>query len=202
MNVQTVTPTRKNVIHIDSPTTELSPLRASPLKIGAAALFDDLKAQKTEDTPNQSLQFRQIAYFLAWVIAAIITDTAFAILQSLRCTFLLLCELPKPWTDSLRALFPLWLTAFSVIPLVAAACASKVVSEVADRFQTLFPRLSPTWISPLVYLVFQPLASLYHSVVVPSSAVPLAQSNTMSSPWATRKTETVIDVTETPSKVI
>lgn len=200
MNEQTLTPTRKTVIHIHSPSTELSPLRESPLKIGAAALFDDLKARKTDDTPNQTLQFRQIACFLAWVIAAIITDTAFAILQSLRCTLLLLYELPKPWIDSLRALFPLWLTAFSIIPLVAAACASKIVSEVADRIQALVLRPSPSWISPLAYPVFQPLASLYRSVVVPSSAVPLAQSNTTSSPWAARKTETLFDVNETQQK--
>lgn len=201
MNAQTITPTRKNVNHIDSPSAELSPLRASPLKIGAAALFNDLKARTTEETPNQPLQFKQIASFLAWVIAAIITDTAFAIVQSLKCTFLLLCELPKPWIDSLRALLPLWLTAFSVFPLVAAACASKVVSEIADRVQVLGPQLSSSWISPLVSHVFQPLASLYHSVVVPPSAVQSAQSNTMFFPCATRKMEKRFDVTGSPQKV-
>lgn len=202
MNAQTLTPTRKNVIHIDSPSAELSPLRASPLKVGAAALLDDLKAKTTEKTPNQPLHFKQIASFLGWVIAAIITDTAFAIVQSLKCTLLLLCELPKPWIDSLRALLPLWLTAFSVFPLVAAACASKIVSEIADRVQVLVSRLSPSWIGPLVSRAFQPLASLYHSVVVPSSAVPSAPSSTTSFPWATRKMERLFDGTESPQKVV
>lgn len=204
MNTQTLTPTRNKVIHKRDVnfSTDLSPLKVSPLKLGASALFDDLKSKGSKDTPDQPLHFRQIASFLAWVIAAIITDTTFAIVQSLKCTLLLLCELPKPWIDSLRALVPLWLTALSVVPLVATACASKLASEIIDRAQDIVRRLPPLWTSLLASRVFQPLASLCRSAAVPSSAGPSAPSSTMSSPWASSQTEILLEANQTPQKVL
>lgn len=203
MNIQTLTPTRQKAPHEPTThlTTDLSPLKVSPLKKGAAALVDGLKTQTSKDTPSQPLCFRQIAFFLLWVIAAITTDTAFAILQSLKCTLLLLCELPKPWIDSLRALAPLWLTAFSIVPLIAAACASKVAAEVAERAQRFGARLSPVWTTLRASLVFQRLASLCPCAVVPSSADLSAQSDTTPCPWASNKTNSPLKVNRTPQKV-
>lgn len=203
MNIQTLTPTRKPKFQeLNGPlSADLSPLKVSPLKLGAAALLDGLKTSTSEDSPTQPLRFRQIASFLAWVIAAIASDTAFAIVQSLKCTLLLLCELPKPWVDSLRALAPLWLTAFSIVPLVAAACASKLAAEAADRAQRIIVRLSPSWTNPRAPPVFQRLASLYRFAAVPSSAVPLAPSNTTPSPWDPSKMERSFEANGTPRRV-
>lgn len=156
MNIQTLTPVRKQATHKRDRclTTDLSPLKVSPLKIGAVALFDGLKAEHSQNTPGQPFRFRQIVFFVTWVAAAIISDTAFAIVQSLKCTLLLLRELPKPWIDSLRALAPLWMTAFSIVPLIAAACASLLIAAITERAHRLFLRLCPTWISLRPFPVF------------------------------------------------
>lgn len=193
MNQQslTLTPTRRQVnTNYASFTPDLTPLERSPLR-SAANLESFLTSQTCPPpayTPVEQplVGFRQIAFFIAFVICGVVSDSIFAITQSIKCTWVLLFELPKLWINTICILVPLWFTAFGVLPLIIKACACKIALQAADRVFLCTDKLFQLWTSLRASPVFRLLASVC-SGVVPSSVAPSAQSSRIRFPRASTK---------------
>lgn len=206
MNPQSLnlTPTRQQVkSSYPSFIPDLTPVERSPFRAGAAVHLDKFFASQTCPSdafppPEQPpVGFRQIVFFIAFVIVGVFFDTIFAVKQSLKCTCVLLLELPKLWINTISILVPLWLTAVGVVPLVVKACVCKFTLKAADRLCLCVERLLQLWTSlrgspvsqllltvfRLLSLVFRPLFHVFRllasvcSAAAPSSVGPSVPSS-------------------------
>lgn len=134
---------------------------------------------------NQPASFQQVVYFLSFTLKESALQTLYTIDQTLRCTWLLLRELPKPCFDAFRVLLPLWLCVIHAISLVLVAVFRRIAGDaLREAYRSLKTR--QLWTDLRVLLAFPRLAS--HSNAVLSSPAPLALSNTTSSPCLSMKT--------------
>lgn len=123
--------------------------------------------------PEPRSEFQQVIVFLNLTLKESFHHTVYTFLQDLKCTYLLLSELHKPYVDSIRLLFPLWLTVIHAICLVILVLAHKTIVRVTARLRgSLSEPLSQvtTWTQRHVHRVFQPLASRLDAVL--SSVLP------------------------------
>lgn len=134
-----------------------------------------------DSPPVQPADIKQVVYFLSFTLKESILQTGFTAQQSLKCTWLLVRELPKPYIDSVRILVPLWLTVFHAFFLVILALIHRFASDGlhrAHRFIASLAERQKRWTSIRVPPAFQLLAS--RSGAVLSSAAPSAPSSTTS----------------------
>lgn len=177
MNSQplTLTPTRQKVTSsFPSFTPDLTPVERSPLKSGIAAHLDNFLESDFcpppayTSTEQPIVGFRQIVFFVAFVVSGVLSDSIFAVKQSLKCTWMLLFELFKLWCNTIAILVPLWYTAIGVIPVVVKACICKIALQAADCLRLCVEKLLQLWISLHASPVVRLLASVCSGVVPPS----------------------------------
>lgn len=134
-----------------------------------------------DSAPTQPASIKQVIYFLTFTLKESIYQTGYTAQQTLRCTWLLIRELPKPYIDSVRVLVPLWLTVFHAFFLVILALSQRVARDGLDRanrFLTNLVEQQKRWIHQHVPPAFRRLAS--RSAAVLSSVAPSAPFNTTS----------------------
>lgn len=151
----------------------------------SSGVYDDAHPGQEYQGPVQPANVKQVVCFLTFTLKESILQTIYTIQQNLKCTWLLIRELPKPYTDSIRILIPLWLTVFHAVFLVVFALARRVSSDALDRARQFLTKQQERWTALHVPPVFQPLAS--RSAAAPSSAVPSAQSNTTPCHWPSKE---------------
>jgi hypothetical protein len=111
--------------------------------------------------PVQPAEIKQAFCFLTFTVKESIQQTLYAFLQSLKCTYLLVSELHRPYLNSVRALFPLWLAVIHAILLVFSVLAHRTVTDTIQRLHNLaggpFARFA-AWTGHTVPRVFRRLA--------------------------------------------
>lgn len=154
------------------PTDCASPIPGSDLD--AAYDYDE------KPFPEEPSDIVQVFYFLTFTLKEGIQQTVHALLQSLKCTYLLVSELHRPYLDSFRVLVPLWLAVVHAILLVFFVLAHKVVTDALHRLRESigrpFARLT-AWTDHTVPHVFRRLAC--RSGSAPSSVLHSGPSSTM-----------------------
>ncbi|KAJ0119698.1 hypothetical protein J7T55_013901 [Diaporthe amygdali] len=89
--------------------------------------------------PQQPAEITQVFRFLTFTLKESIQQTLHALLQSFKCTYLLVSELHRPYLDSVRVLVPLWLAVIHAILLVFFVLAHRTAT---DAIQWLHDTLS------------------------------------------------------------
>lgn len=141
--------------------------------------------QSEDPAPVEPANIKQIIYFLTFTLKESIQQTGYTAQQNLKCTWLLVRELPKPYIDSVRVLVPLWLTVFHAFFLVILALIRRVASDGIGRVRQFLANLAGRQERWTVLRVAQPPAFrhlAFHSAAVQSSADPWAPFSTTSSP--------------------
>lgn len=130
--------------------------------------------------PEQPAEITQVFYFLTFTLKEGIQQTVHALFQSLKCTYLLVSELHRPYLDSIRVLVPLWLAVIHAILLVFFVLAHRTVTDAIQRLHESvdgpFARFT-AWTDHNVPRVFRRLAC--RSGSGPSSVLHSAPSSTM-----------------------
>lgn len=80
---------------------------------------------------------KQTLHFLNFTLKESIIQTVNALVQSLRCTYLLVSELHRPFLDSGRVLIPFWLAVFHAILLVFFVLVHRAISGALKRLHEL-----------------------------------------------------------------
>lgn len=130
--------------------------------------------------PEEPADIVQVFYFLTFTLKEGIQQTVYALFQSLKCTYLLVSELHRPYLDSVRVLVPLWLAVVHAILLVFFVLAHKAVTDALQRLRESidgpFARLT-AWTDHTVPRVFRRLACRSGSAL--SSVLHSGPSSTM-----------------------
>ncbi|KAK2597813.1 hypothetical protein N8I77_012575 [Diaporthe amygdali] len=79
--------------------------------------------------PQQPAEITQVFHFLTFTLKESIQQTLHALLQSFKCTYLLVSELHRPYLDSARVLVPLWLAVIHAILLVFFVLAHRTATD-------------------------------------------------------------------------
>lgn len=130
--------------------------------------------------PVRPAEIKQVFHFLAFTLREGIKQTVHALIQSLKCTYLLVSELHRPYVDSVRVLVPLWLAVIHGILLVFFVLAHRTITDAIQQFHQSIDRpfaRFTAWTDHAVPRVFRPLAC--HSGSGPSSAPQSDPSSTM-----------------------
>lgn len=129
---------------------------------------------------EQPAEITQVFYFLTFTLKEGIQQTVHALFQSLKCTYLLVSELHRPYIDSLRVLVPLWLAVIHAILLVFFVLVHRTVTDTIQRLHESvdgpFARFT-AWTDHTVPRVFRRLAC--RSGSGPSSVLHSDPSSTM-----------------------
>lgn len=130
--------------------------------------------------PEQPAEITQVFYFLTFALKEGIEQTVHALFQSLKCTYLLVSELHRPYLDSVRVLVPLWLAVIHAILLVFFVLVHRTVADAIQRLHESvdgpFTRFA-AWTDNNVPRVFRRLAC--RSGSGPSSVPHSAPSSTI-----------------------
>ncbi|KAG6361917.1 hypothetical protein INS49_010146 [Diaporthe citri] len=92
--------------------------------------------------PEQPAEITQVFYFLTFTLKEGIQQTVHALFQSLKCTYLLVSELHRPYLDSVRVLVPLWLAVIHAILLVFFVLAHRTAADAIQRLHESPPTSS------------------------------------------------------------
>lgn len=142
----------------------------------SSGVYEDAHQCQQSQGAVQPADVKQVICFLTFTLKESVLQTIYTIQHTLKCTWLLIRELPKPYADSIRVLVPLWLTVFHAFFLVIFALFQRVSRDGLDQARQYLVKQQQRWTARHAPPAFQPLAS--RSTAVLSSAVPSAQSNT------------------------
>lgn len=152
-----------------------------PIDCASPILAPDFDADYDErPSAEQPAEITQVLYFLTFTLKEGIQQTVHALFQSLKCTYLLVSELHRPYLDSVRVLVPLWMAVIHAILLVFFVIAHRTVTDAIQRLHESvdgpFARFT-AWTDLTVPRVFRRLAC--RSGSGPSSVPHSAPSSTM-----------------------
>ena len=117
-------------------TTETGQTNVGPHPIDSASptpAFDFDSDSDERQHPEQPADLTQVFYFLTFTLKEGIQQTVHALFQSLKCTYLLVSELHRPYLDSVRVLVPLWLAVIHAILLVFFVLVHRAVTDALQR---------------------------------------------------------------------
>lgn len=147
-------------------TKETDRANLGPRLIGCVSTNPDSNLNSDFDSdeppyPVQPAEIKQVVSFLTFTLREGINQTVHAFIQSLKCTYLLVSELHRPYLDSVRVLVPLWLAVIHAILLVFFVLVHRTITDAIQRFHQSIDRplaRFTAWTDHTVPRVFRHLA--------------------------------------------